>query len=306
MPDRPHISVVIPHLNDPVGLRRCLAALAKQQRDGVPFEVIVVDNGSGSLPRDVCAEFPFVRLGQESTPGPGPARSRGAHMASADIVAFLDADCFAEPGWIAGLAGYFDAHPYTQVIGGDVRIAHVDPRRPTAIEAYESIYSYRMRLFVERDGFCGTGNMAVRRDTFRAVGDFGGISIAEDREWGRRAAARGVRIDFVPGIRATTPARASFAELIRKWDRHLGHDFAEVSDGRKRSLWILRSFAIAASPLAEIPRILASTHVSSPRERWHAFQCLVRIRLHRTRRMLGLAFGGDPTRLTAAWNRASR
>ena len=41
------ISVVIPHLNQPEALARCLASLAVGARQ--PDEIIVVDNGSGAM-----------------------------------------------------------------------------------------------------------------------------------------------------------------------------------------------------------------------------------------------------------------
>ena len=69
------ISVVIPHLNQPEMLVRCLASLRQSVRR--PDEVIVVDNGSTTLPAEICASFPGVTLLQEPEPGPGPARNLG-------------------------------------------------------------------------------------------------------------------------------------------------------------------------------------------------------------------------------------
>lgn len=307
MDAKPRISVVIPHLNHPDALRRGLAALAAQRPEaggGVPFEIIVVDNGSRERPDATCAAFPFVRLAEAPEPGPGPARNRGARLARGAILAFIDADCIAAPDWIAAIDGHFKRHPEAQVVGGDVRIAPADPARATAIEAYESIYGYRMKLYVERDHYCGAGNMAVRRETFRAVGDFAGISVAEDMDWGRRATALGISIDYAPEIRIATPARKSFAELARKWDRHIAHDFEDLATRRfGRLRWAARCAAIAVSPLAELPRVLRSDRVAGRRERALAFLCLARIRLYRAWRMLKLLFGGDGASMSGAWNR---
>lgn len=297
-PAPPRISVVIPHLNHPEALARCLAALAAQEAP--PFEAIVVDNGSRVLPEAEVAAHPFARLETEATPGPGPARSRGAHLAKGEILAFIDADCVARPGWLSAIAGFLDAHPGIGVIGGDVRIACADPARPTAIEAYESVWGYRMRLYVARDGYTATCNMAVRAPVFAAVGDFGGIGIAEDMEWGRRATAMGVGMAYVPDMAIATPARDSFAELARKWDRHVGHDFAAVRGAAGRLRWGLRALALAASPLAEIGRLLGSDRIAGPGARARAFGCLLRVRLYRARRMLGLLTGG-PADLSQRW-----
>lgn len=297
------LTVVIPHLNQPESLERCLAALAAQSSGAPPFEVIVVDNGSSEPPAALVERFLFARLEQEATPGPGPARSRGARMARGDVVAFIDSDCVARPGWLSGVVAYLDANPETDVIGGEVLILRRDQDRATAIEAYESIWGYRMKLYVERDHYTATCNMAVRRDVFLKVGDFEGIRMAEDLDWGRRATAMGARIDYVADIRIETPARESFAELRRKWDRHIGHDFAEVATGRDRLRWIARALAVAASPIGEIPRVAGSERVSGLRERLLAFVCMTRLRLYRARRMLGLLFAGDGGALAAGWRK---
>ena len=300
----PAISVVVPHLDDPAGLRACLAALAAQRDAGVPFEVIVVDNGSKRSPAAVCAGFSEVRLAVEPTPGPGPARSRGAGLARGEILAFIDSDCVADAGWIAGIARHFARPGAADVVGGAVRIAPADPRRLTMVEAFESVYGYRMRLFVERDGYTATCNMAVRRAVFVDVGPFVGIAVAEDMEWGRRATARGYRLAYVPAIAVATRARGSFAELARKWDRHIAHDFAVIRPGaRGRMAWVLRALIIAGSPLAEIPTVAATRLLAGPRARMLAFAGVVRIRLYRARKMLWLAFGGDAAALGARWRR---
>lgn len=297
------LTVVIPHLNGPDGLQRCLAALAKERAtSGVDFAVFVVDNGSKQLPEAVCAAFPFVRLMSESEPGPGPARSHGAAQADTEFLAFIDADCVPRPGWVAQIVAYLAAHPETGVIGGDVRISRAVPGRTTATEAYESVYGYRMQLYVERDHYTATCNMAVRRAVFEAVGSFGGISIAEDVDWGRRATAQGVRIDYVPDMVIETPARADFAELARKWDRHIGHDFAEVTGLAGRVRWLAKALALAVSPLKEIPTILTTDRVTGAGERWLALSMLTRVRLYRCRRMLGLLMGAGPSSM-AAWRK---
>lgn len=301
MSDKPVLSVVIPHLNTPGALGHCLGALAAQRNDQVLFEVIVIDNGSNARPETVCSVYDFVKLVDEPTPGPGPARNRGAHLAQAGLLAFIDSDCVAEPGWIAGIVEYFRAHPETSVIGGDVRIQRADPARPTMIEAYESIYGYRMKLYIERDLYAATCNMAVRRDTFWRVGGFAGISIAEDVDWGQRATGLGAKLDYVPDMRVATPARATFRELARKWDRHIGHDYAKIKRTGDHLRWILRALALAASPLGETVRIARSRRVSGLSERGLALLCLVRIRFYRCRRMLGLLFSGDDRVLSGVW-----
>ncbi|SFU09375.1 glycosyltransferase family A protein [Mesorhizobium sp. YR577] len=300
----PRVSVVIPHLNEPGDLRRCLRALAAQRVDGIPFEIIVVDNGSAELPVAVCAAVPGVRLESEAIPGPGPARNRGASVAQAELLAFIDADCIAEPGWIRSIVEFMDQNPRVDFVGGDIRILLADPERMTAIEAYESVYSYRAKRYVEQHGFAATGNMAVRAEVFRAVGPFGGISSMEDTEWGQKATAKGYKIAYVADAMVRTASCKSFAELTRRWDRHIAHEFRQIKHGGMSLVkWVATSGIIAASPGGEIIRILRSDRVSGLRDKCLALACLTRVRLYRARRMLGLAFHDNTALMVGSWNR---
>jgi glycosyltransferase involved in cell wall biosynthesis len=270
----------------------------------VPFEVVVVDNGSHEPPEAVCASFRNVRMVIEKTPGPGPARSRGAVEARASIVAFIDADCLAQPGWIGDIALYFAAHPEAAVLAGNVGILRAQAERPTALELYEELYSYRVRLYVERDHYAATGNMAVRTKEFHRVGPFGGIATMEDRAWGRRAHQLGLRLDFVPRVRVLTPACRSFDELVRRWDRHIAHDFKEIATGWRGTIaWLWRSLAIAASPLLEAGRLALRPRGYGAADRLRALGVLTRIRLYRAAKMLALLGDNRSAQMVNSWNR---
>ena len=301
-PDAGRITVVIPHLNQPGMLARCLASLAAGQRRA--DAIIVVDNGSATLPAAICAAHPQVQLLQEPTPGPGPARNLGVAASTGAILAFIDADCLAAPDWLAAAEAAM-ADPAATILGGDVRIAHADPARLTMLEAYESIYAYRMDRYIAREGFTGTGNLVVRRAVLAAVGPFAGIGVAEDRDWGRRATAKGYRIRYVAGLKVYHPARKDFEELRRKWRRQTAHDFADaLAEPFGRVKWALKMLAMSLSPLGELPRVLLSDRVRGLRNRALALLCLARIRLYRAGLMVWLLCGGNPDRLSAQWNRA--
>lgn len=283
------ISVIIPHFNQEDYLRICLDRLHAQTGCTVGVEIIVVDNGSTRMPDEVCAAFPNVYLLKEERPGPGHARNAGATTAIGDVLAFIDADCYADQGWFSAIEKRFRT-PSTQIVGGDVRVGYSDPINPTFVEPYEAIYSFRNEKYIE-EGFSGTGNLAVRSEVLRHVGPFGGIDIAEDRDWGLRANALQYKIDYDPLMVVYHPARKSFGELMRKWDRHIAHDF---SNHEKTILgkvkWMARALAVACSPLIEIRTILQSRRVSGWRERCLAFACLCSIRLYRCKRMITTVF----------------
>jgi glycosyltransferase involved in cell wall biosynthesis len=304
MVEFPRLTIVIPHLNEPEDLGRCLQSLDVQRRDLIPFEVIVVDNGSRQSPHTVCSSFQNIRLEHESTPGPGPARNRGAILARAGIVAFIDADCIADAGWVRGIVGYFDQNMDVDIVAGDIAILRNRACGVSAVEVYESVFSYRVQLFVERDHYAATGNMAVRTEVFRKVGPFGGITIAEDRDWGRRATAMGFRLSHVPEIRIFTPPCETFDELAKRWDRAIAHDFEDFHlKGGGILRWVLRSALVAISPVISIQELCQSSMISGVQERLLAFSCLVRIRLYRAGKMLALPFRRNPLAVATSWNR---
>ena len=295
------ISVIIPHLNQPEMLARCLQSLVAGKRPAA--EIIVVDNGSDTLPTAVCAAFPDVQLLHEAEPGPGPARNLGISVARGDILAFIDADCLADPAWLSAAEAAM-AKPSADILGGDVRIAYTDPARLTVLEAYESIYAYRMDRYIAKEGYTGTGNLVIRRDVAQDVGPFAGISVAEDRDWGQRATAKGYGIHYVPEMKVYHPARTTFAELKAKWDRHIAHEYISAGTRRfGRLRFLLKTCAMGISPLAEIPRIAASDRISGIRDRLKAFVGLARIRFYRTRVMATLLLGRDPEQVAGRWNR---
>ncbi|KQV70284.1 glycosyltransferase [Rhizobium sp. Root1220] len=298
------ISVIIPHLDQAQSLRLCLSSITSQTGLEQPVEVIVVDNGSKVPPVDICSLFAGVTLLSEQVPGPGPARNRGVSQASGSILAFIDADCLAGDGWLSEIERRFSESAEVGILGGDVRIACEDRDRLTLLEAYESVFAYRMKEYIAEQGFTGTGNLAVRSDVFSKVGPFGGIDMAEDRDWGQRALRDGYRTQYCPRMIVYHPARKTLGELARKWDRHTAHDFARIQARRGWwALWMLRTAAVAVSPVAEVARIGFSDRLKGLRARALAFVGVVLVRTYRSGIMLALAFGASAPGFSRRWNR---
>jgi glycosyltransferase involved in cell wall biosynthesis len=301
----PYISVIIAHLNQPDLLRQCLRSLTNQTYPADRFEVIVVDNGSTIPPRTVVEQFKNTRLEFEPIPGPGPARNRGTEVARGDVFAFIDSDESAERSWLMTIARRLTATDEDIVLGGDVRIACRNPDHPTLLEAYESVFAYRQQEYIEKQGFSGTGNLAVRRSDFFKIGPFGGINVSEDRAWGRDARAHGYRIVYVPEMVVFTPARNSFNELRAKWDRHILHDYEDWRQaGRSRRTWQLRAVAVMLSMAVDIRRIIASHRISGMAARLKATRVLARIRLYRAITMVRVAARATVPHEAHFWNRA--
>jgi glycosyltransferase involved in cell wall biosynthesis len=299
----PRVSVIIPHLNQPDFLLRCLQSVASQSYDQSLVDVIVVDNGSRKQPAEICNQFPNVKLLSEVTPGPGPARNKGIEAAKTDVLAFIDADCIADPNWLMALTTALQ-NSGTDIVGGDVRIAYEDSKNLTALEAYESVFAYRQKEYIEKKHFSGTGNLATTKKVMHEVGSFRGIEVAEDRDWGNRATMLGKKISYFPGMIVSHPARKTFEELIRKWDRHTSHDYEETSQNWAGKLkWFLRSIMVAASSVIDGYKILQSSRLGNLQSRLKAFTILFRIRLYRASHMFALLLNKNSNKNSQKWNR---
>jgi GT2 family glycosyltransferase len=106
------ISVVVLNWNRKNLLRACLASLARQSV--APFELIVVDNGStdgsAAMVRDEFASgMPFHLTLIENWENRGYCAGNNQGLASAKgrLVALLNNDAEAEPGWLAALRSAF-------------------------------------------------------------------------------------------------------------------------------------------------------------------------------------------------------
>jgi GT2 family glycosyltransferase len=299
----PVASIIIPHLNQPDALIRCLNSLEAQDFAGGTLEIIVVDNGSRQPLDQVTKQFPKVHILEQLQPGPGLARNLGVAAASADILLFIDADCRAHPSWISSAMRALSAHNAPDIIGGDVQIDIVDPTRLNALESYESVFAYRQSLYIAREGFSGTGNLAMTRQIFDAVGPFGGIGIAEDRDWGQRANKLGHITRYVPEMIVYHPARKSFDELVEKWRRHIAHDLAKhKSNGGSKLSWRLRAFAMIASIGPHSLTVLRSKRLSGLGNRTKAIGVLAQIRWFRCVEMLN-QLNKNTKGVADQWNR---
>lgn len=286
---RPSVSVIVPHFQDLGGLELCIAALERQTLPAEQFEIVVADNDSPAGKKaieDIVRGRAKLVVVQER--GAGPARNGGVEHSSGEILAFIDSDCEASPQWLAeGLAalGKFD------FVGGRVVVSVEREDQVTPTEAFERVFAFDFKAYIERKGFTGSGNLFVSRAVFDDVGGFGN-HVSEDVEWSRRAVGLGYRLGYAERAVVAHPARRDWRELRAKWERINRETYAlalRAKGGRLR--WLLRTMLLPASALAHSPRVLVTETLKSPRERLGALGILYRSRLWRFGNALKLALG---------------
>lgn len=155
----PSVTVVVPARDAQATLGRTLRALLAQDIDE-PYEVIVVDAGSADATARIARSFGTpVRLIEAPPEGPADARNRGARAARAARLAFTDADCFPDPGWLrAGVGALAGA----QLVQGRVTR---DPQTETG--PFD-----RTVDVVRESGLYESANLFVGREDFERAGGF--------------------------------------------------------------------------------------------------------------------------------------
>lgn len=284
----PAAAIIIPHYNDVARLMRCLQALWPQL--GAQDEIVVVDNGSSQDLGAVHAAFPDLRVVREAQSGAACARNRGVAETRAPWLFFLDCDCVPAPDWLAS-AHDLARNPPGDVIGGTISVFDETPAPRSGAEAFETVFAFDNRAYIERKGFSVTANLLTRRDVFEATGPFR-PGLSEDVEWCQRAVARGYRLVFAPGLQVRHPTRSDWAALRRKWWRMTQEGFGvNGASGPARLRWAAKALAMPASILVHAPRVLRHPALAGPLERARALGTLARLRLTRMVWMLGQSIG---------------
>jgi GT2 family glycosyltransferase len=288
----PLVSVIIPHYQDLDGLAICLAAIERQTYPKHRFEIVVADNSSPvglEAVREVVGDR--ARLVLVTDKGAGPARNGAVAASNGEVLAFIDSDCVAEPQW---LAEGVKALERFDLVGGRVRVLVADPANMTPSEAFERVFAFDFKTYIEKKGFTGAGNMFCRRELFEHVGGFG-VGMSEDVDWSRRAVRAGARLGYVPAAAMGHPARATWEQLRGKWKRINAETFG-LMDGQKhqRWRWLLRNALLPVSAVAHTPKVLVSRELDTVAQRLKAIRMLYQLRFWRLVDALSLLHTSRP------------
>jgi GT2 family glycosyltransferase len=190
---RPQITVVVPARDGARSLPPLFDSLERQTVDRDDYEVVVVDNASHDETADVARSRGAVVV-HEPKPSRSGARNAGVRIAKAELIAFTDADCVADPGWLAALLEALQEHP---LVAGPVRITTGEP--PNAVERFESLWRFAQEAGV-KNGWAATANLGIRRSVHDQIGGFDTAyrHIGEDADYCLRARRHGHVLGYAP------------------------------------------------------------------------------------------------------------
>lgn len=231
----PRVSAIIPTYHDWERLELCVQALEKQTLPRDSYEVIVVNND----PADACPNAMLqhrVRVLAEPRRGSYAARNAAISVARGEILAFTDSDCIPELDWLEQGVKSFDENPEASRIAGAVQLFFA-ASKPTAAELHEKLFAFQVERYL-REGWAVTANMMARRITFEQVGLFDdSLMSGGDKQWGKRAAAKGCSIAYGKMVRVNHPARRTVQELVIKLKRTMrGHSMLGAESHGKLTL----------------------------------------------------------------------
>jgi mycofactocin system glycosyltransferase len=192
------VEVVVPAYGRSELLSVCLHALGA-------LSVTVVDDGT---PTDAVAEVARSHgarlIRHEVNRGPAAARNTGLAATTAEVVAFVDADCAPEPGWLEPLLALFS----------DPRVGAVAPRVVSRLasrsllarheHARSSLDMGDVRAIVRpggRLGYLPSATLLVRRKAFPADGFDEGMRLGEDVDLVWRLSDAGWHVRYEPSVK---------------------------------------------------------------------------------------------------------
>ena len=167
LPDCPRVSVVVCCYNGGRTLTQCLESLQRLRYPN--YEVILVNDGSTDDTAAIAARFPEVITIHQENKGLSESRNVGLRAATGRIIAYTDADCFADPDWLSHLVYQLDRTKADAVGGPNISpddgwlaaCVNASPGQPTHVLESDQV--------AEHVPGC---NMAFRREALESINGF--------------------------------------------------------------------------------------------------------------------------------------
>ncbi|EME21264.1 glycosyltransferase family 2 protein [Rhodococcus triatomae] len=222
----PTLSVIVPAFNEEDTIAATLDHLFAQI-DEID-EIVVVNNNSTDRTEDVVRELlesqPKLRLVNESRRGVSFARNAGLDASTSDVIARLDADTLAQPGWALAIRDFFAAAPETVGVATGPLLPFDSPFRKVFANSNDRLIA-RARaassdgISVVGLGMAPGGNMVIRKSAWSSVRDAVSdrTDIHDDLDLSLCVRRRDFSIAFILGMKAETSARRFRTNPVSYW-----------------------------------------------------------------------------------------
>jgi GT2 family glycosyltransferase len=201
---------VIPARNAADTLPACLEALHRQTV--AAGEILVVDDASSDQTAEVARANGASAVTLPRHIGPGAARAVGVESVRGDIIVFTDADCIAEPEFLARLVAPL------RTGASATKGAYTTSQRGLVPRFIQQEFHERYELLTRaaRPDFVDGHAVAYRRDHMEAAGGIDDtLTLSQNVELGYRLADQGRLVAFVPDARTEHRHPASVGAYAR-------------------------------------------------------------------------------------------
>lgn len=199
------ISLVVVTYNRLDYSKECIESILRNT--DVPFELIIVDNGSADGTREWLTGLKapqaerFTLLLNEVNLGCAVAFNQGFRLADGDPIFRIDNDVIMPDGWASAFMGLWDSDPQLGMMATDLE---AEPREyPEKVGVFDPRISY-FDGPVWHDHGLGSWCMAHRRAMFEQIGyyrtDFG-LIVMNDTDLEKRAENAGWKLAIASGLR---------------------------------------------------------------------------------------------------------
>lgn len=177
----PDVCVVIPVYNHAEATVRCLDSIAQAGPDRLLTQFVLVDDGSTDRTPEILARLENIDYVRGSNGGFIEACNRGAKLATADLICFLNNDTAVKSGWLASLVSTARSAADVGAVGA--KLVYPDGRLQEAggiiwrdatgnnygrgEEPSDSRFNYRRDV-----DYCSGAALLVRTDLFARLGGF--------------------------------------------------------------------------------------------------------------------------------------
>jgi len=196
--EAPAVSVVVPTRDRAGYLEVALDSLrARHMADR--SEILVVDDGSTDTTPDVTRRAGARHVPLAAPGGLNAARNLGVRESRGPLVAFVDDDVWAPPGWLRAVADGAARHPGADAFGGPIR-ARIEGPAPRACGREKPPITTLDLGAEDVDATMVWGaNFAVRREAFERYGAFDErlAGHGDEEEWLMALRAAGGRIVYL-------------------------------------------------------------------------------------------------------------
>lgn len=218
-------SFIIPVYNRPEEIRELLESFYLQETS-IPYEVVIVEDGSSIPSATIVKEFEEdVTISYYTKPnsGPGDSRNYGMARAKGNYFIILDSDCILPATYVSEMHKSL-TKDYVDCYGGP------DAAHPSFSRIQKAI-NYVMTSFFTTGGIRGNKqqvqdfqprsfNMGLSKKAFEATGGFGDIHPGEDPDLVLRLWALGYKTRLLPEAYVYHKRRISWSKFhtqVRKF-----------------------------------------------------------------------------------------